>query len=81
MLLAPVAIGEIGVIRSLTLRTALVSYVEWSKARWKTVSHHDETYYRATPAWDRAISGKAAPAASFIEAKFMLAEFSSAGSR
>ena len=43
---ALISSGDIGVIRSAPLRTALVSYVEWSKARLEDVGRYDETYYR-----------------------------------
>lgn len=41
-----VSSGDISVIRSAPLRTALVSYVEWSKARLEDINRYDETYYR-----------------------------------
>ncbi len=43
---ALISSGDIDVIRSAPLRTALVSYVEWSKARLDNISRYDETYYR-----------------------------------
>lgn len=43
---ALVSTGEVGVIRSAPLRTALVSYLEWSRARLEDINRYDETYYR-----------------------------------
>jgi hypothetical protein len=43
---ALIATGDIHVIRAAALRTELVSYDEWAKARLEDVNRYDETYYR-----------------------------------
>ena len=43
---ALISSGDINVIRSASLRTHLVAYVEWSRARLDDVNRYDETYYR-----------------------------------
>ena len=43
---ALIATGDIHVIRDAALRTELVSYDEWAKARLEDVNRYDETYYR-----------------------------------
>ena len=43
---ALIATGDIHVIRNATLRTELVAYDEWAKARLEDVNRYDETYYR-----------------------------------
>lgn len=44
---ALVSTGDMSVIRSAPLRTALVSYLEWSRARLDDINRYDETYYRS----------------------------------
>lgn len=43
---ALIATGDIHVIRDAALRTELVAYDEWAKARLEDVNRYDETYYR-----------------------------------
>jgi hypothetical protein len=43
---ALIATGDIHVIRDAALRTELVAYDEWAKARLEDISRYDETYYR-----------------------------------
>ena len=43
---ALISSGDINVIRSAALRSQLVSYAEWSKARLEDIGRYDETYYR-----------------------------------
>ncbi|MDN5781824.1 MAG: hypothetical protein L0H23_07345, partial [Luteimonas sp.] len=43
---ALIATGDIHVIRDAALRTELVSYGEWAKARLEDINRYDETYYR-----------------------------------
>lgn len=43
---ALIATGDIHVIRAAALRTELVAYDEWAKARLEDISRYDETYYR-----------------------------------
>lgn len=43
---ALIATADIQVIRAAALRTELVSYDEWAKARLEDINRYDETYYR-----------------------------------
>lgn len=43
---ALIATGDIHVIRAAALRTELVAYDEWAKARLEDINRYDETYYR-----------------------------------
>jgi len=43
---ALIATGDIHLIRVAALRTELVSYGEWAKARLEDINRYDETYYR-----------------------------------
>ncbi|HET6433676.1 DUF6197 family protein [Dyella sp.] len=62
---ALIATGDIHVIRAAALRTELVAYDEWAKARLEDISRYDETYYRPGI---NALLTRADPASANVDA-------------